>query len=1075
MARLAYTVLGGLGAQIDSEPAELGTRKQRAVLAQLLLARGDSVSVDRLIDGIWGPTPPDRAEVSVQAYVSGLRKALEPGRRPRTPSTVLLTRGTGYALIADDADVDIRVLYAAIVSAHERHRSGELATAARDLRTALADYRPLLPEFEGLAFRDEAAVHLERTIAEAREFSYELRLALGEHRALVPELEQAVRHAPLDEGLWVLLATARYRLGRQSEALAAIADARRILADEIGVDPGPRLRELERDILDHSPRLQGPTHNTVEVSSVDVAGVEVDRPANRETNSPHANADTATAAPPARADDEAALIGRSDELAVLHRAVLTSVQGPGGIVVVEGDAGAGKSALLGEAARRAAASAHLKVLWGRCIEDAAAPSMWPWVQILGAVLPDLTTDDRDALLDNDLGRMVTQGSTVIPPPREMPDAAARFRFYDQAADMLARVAHGHLLIIVLDDLQWADGASLELFAHMAARRTAGVTFFTSVRTRTQRAAVADALAAVSRLPEHRRIEVGPLSDDDISALVRRETREWPASGTVATIARRTRGNAFFVRELARILADRGAIDDGAVPAGVRDVVRDRLGPLAAATVALLEVAALIGSRVDLSLLASAAGMPTDEMLETLESAYAAGLISTAPDDPFTVEFDHDLIREAIAGRMSTARAYRIHLAIADQLENSTTSTAVSQRATHLWAAGPLADRSRTARTLLDAGRIALRSYDFDAAGRRLTGAAQLARTTGDDGLELQSITTLLDSEVARNGYFAADRELLRRARELGERASDDALLARLDYARFAAHSQLAEIGPARRYAEALAERARRSDQPVVQHLGMQAAAIDLFDRGHIGDAHRLLEAHAPIDGSVDGVQTDQLMIGRGFRAVAATLHVGPSYGRELFEQIDIGPDDPMSHLGTAIFAATAGALVGDADWVGEVGERMVGSSGHSALEYLRTGGERIYWWARAVSGSPDKAFDHIARLHDPRGEHRTGTGLWWSLYAEALVIAGRFEHVPALLRQAQDFAERTGQRYPDAHRLLVCAEFQNATDLPAATVHDTLREARRVAIRQQATTLCARIDAFAMDHGYWPDVTDTAL
>ncbi|MEE3850054.1 BTAD domain-containing putative transcriptional regulator [Gordonia sp. LSe1-13] len=1079
MARLAYTVLGGLGAQIDSEPAELGTRKQRAVLAQLILAAGAQVSVDRLIEGIWGASAPDRAEVSVQAYISGLRKALEPGRKPRAPSSVLVTRGAGYALVADDDQVDARRLTRVIADAHAQHRRGDSAEAAVQLRAALDGYRPLLPEFEGLAFRDEAAALLDRTIGEALEFSYEVRLALGEHRALVPELEQAVRRSPLDEGLWVLLATARYRLGRQSDALAAIADARKILADEIGVDPGPRLRDLERDILDHAPdlvlpdatgrvpRLVGPSDHVTAPPTVPDALAQAPG-GERTTITGSATADARSPEDAAGADI-GSLIGRTDELSVLHRAVLASLQGPGGVVIVEGDPGAGKSALIEEAARRAAAAADLKVLWGRCVEDAAAPSMWPWVQILGTVLPDLAPEDRTALLDNDLGRLVTHDTTVIPPPREMPDATARFRFYDQAANILAGVAERHLLIIVLDDVQWADSASLELFAHMAARRTPGVTFFASLRTRTRRLAVGNALATVSRLPEHRRIEVGPLTDDDISAMVRRETGDWPTPGTVASISHRTRGNAFFVRELARILADRGSIDDRSVPAGVRDVVRERLGPLPPATVELLELAALIGSRVDLSLLAAAAGRPIDETLEALEPADAAGLIGAEPDDPFAFRFDHDLIREAIAGRISTSRACRLHLAVADQLEGDPTAGATTQRATHLFSAGPLADRARTARALVEAGRIALRSYSFDTATRWLADAARLARGIDDRDLELQAITTLIASDVARNGYFAADRELLRRARELGEADADDALLARLDYARFAAHSQIADIRGAHRHADELAARARLSDNPVVKHLGMQATGIDLFDRGHIGQALRVLETYAPIDRAVSGLQLDQLMIGQGFRAVAATLSEGPAVGRELFEQIDTGPDEPMSYLGTAIFAVTGAALIGDVDWAREVGERLVRSSAHNALEYLRTGGERMYWWARAVGDSPDEALDHIERLHDPRQEQRTGIGLWWALYAEALVAAGRFEDVPVLLEHAQVFAERTGQRYPDAHRLLVCAEFQHATQHPATTVRDTLREARRVAARQEAHALRARIEAFATDHGY-PDL-----
>ncbi|AZG44692.1 BTAD domain-containing putative transcriptional regulator [Gordonia insulae] len=1052
MARLAYSVLGGLGAQIDSETVELGTRKQRAVLAQLLLSDGDPVSVDRLIDGIWGSSAPDRAEVSVQAYISGLRKALEPDRKPRSPSTVLITRGSGYALVADDDQVDVRLLVRRITDAHERHRAGDPAGAAEVLQAALTRYRPLLPEFEGLSFRDAAAQHLARTITEAQELSFEVRLALGEHRALVAELEQAVQRSPLDENLWVLLATARYRLGRQSDALGAIAEARRVLAEEIGVDPGPRLRALERDILDHAPTLDAPTPP---------ARVVVAAPTEPALS---ADADPGRPAPPATD----ALIGRTDELAVLHKAVLASLQGPGGVVVVEGEPGAGKTALLDEAATRAAGAADLEVLWGRCVEDAAAPSMWPWVQVLGAVLPEIDSADRTRLLDSDLGRMVTQGSTVIPPPREMPDATARFRFYDQAADLLEGVAETHLLIIVLDDLQWADNATLELFAHMAARRPPGVTFFASLRSSSHRPAVANILAALARLPGHRRIEVGPLTDDDISEMVRRETHEWPAAGTTESIARRTGGNAFFVRELARILADRGSIGDNAVPAGVRDVVRERLRPLGPDTIALLEMASLIGNRVDLGLVAAATDQSVDAALDALDAADAAGLVDVG-DDPFSFTFNHDLIREAVVDQVGATRARRMHLAIARQLDTRRMPNATAQRARHLWAAGPLADRLDTARALLAAGELSMRTYNFDVAEQQLSDAARLARAGGDVDLELAAITTRLFSDVARSGYFAADRELLSRARELGESTSDVALLANLDYARGAAHSQVADTRAAHRVAEELRGRAESSDDPVVVHLGMQLSAIDRFDRGHIGDAHRLLESYAPLDSDVAGLHTDQIVLARGFRAWSATLHVSPAAGRRVFDRIDVGPDDPVSHLGVGIFAVTAGAMSGDIDWVQEVGERLLSSSDHRALEYLRRGGERIYWWARALGDAPDEALGHLDRLDHGDHPQRTGIGLWLALHAEALTAAGRLERVPALLEQAQAFAERTGQRYPDAHRLLVCAEFQHCAAHPANVVQDTLREARRVALTQEAATLVARIESFASDHGYAPD------
>ena len=1005
MLGLSYTVLGGLGAQIGSDPVELGTRKQRAALAQLVLAEGAPLRADRLIEGIWGDSPPDRAEVSLQSYISGLRKALEPDRKPRSPSTVLLTHGTGYSLPTTPDQVDLRRLTTDLASARTLMQQGDTAAAAPLLQTVLESYRPLLPEFEGLAFRDEAADRLDRMLEAAREMSFEARMAAGDHRLLVTELDSAVERSPLDEGLWVLLATALYRLGRQSDALGAIANARRILAEEIGVDPGPRLRDLERDILDHAPHLDAP------VAPRDaIAAARTPAPDTPDTDP--LDAETLD-----QSDDAPSLVGRTDELAALHRAVLASMTGHGGVVVVEGEPGAGKTALIDEAGRRAAGAAELRVLWGRCVDDPAAPSMWPWVQILGTVLPQLDPADRERLLDSSLGRMVTEGVNVIPPPRQMPDAAARFQFYDQAADLLDGVAETSKLIIVLDDLQWADGASLELFAHMASRRTPGVTFFASLRSPTHRPVVASTLATLARLPEHRRFRVGPLRGDDISELIRRETQQWPEVATVSSIERRTGGNAFFVRELARILADQGSIVSSAVPSGVRDVVRQRLLGLSAETTELLDIAALIGTRVDLVLLATAAGRPVDVALDTLESAAAAGVIDLGPDDPFGFSFSHDIIREAIADGIPSMRARRIHLAIADALAGNSSPHAVTRVARHLWSAGPLADRERTTSALLTAGDIALRTYDLDGAKRHFGDASTLARATGDQPAELRAIATQLAGEVATHGYFAADPDLQERARTLATSLGDRRLLASLDYARCAAHIQVADARTGHRLANDLRARAERSDDPVVVHLGMQVAGIDEFTRGSFGAAHRILDTYGPID-DVDGLRDDQLMMARGFRAWAATIHLGGDAGRSLFATMSDARPDPRSRLGTAIFAVGAAAMIGDAEWALDAGQ-IIDSEGPGPLVYLRRGGERMYWWARAMTGDIDDALVRIDQL-DAGGpatgqpgspDHpRTGEGFWLGLHAEILVTAGKLTDAAALLDQADGFAERTGDR-----------------------------------------------------------------
>ncbi|WP_168698875.1 BTAD domain-containing putative transcriptional regulator [Gordonia paraffinivorans] len=1079
MRGLSYTLLGGLGAQIGSEPVELGTRKQRATLAQLLLAEGAPLRADRLIEGIWADAPPERAEVSLQSYISGLRKALEPDRRPRSPCTVLLTHGTGYSLPTTPEQVDLRRMSADVASARTLMQEGDTAAAAPLLQNVLDSYRPLLPEFEGLAFRDEAADRLDRMVGAARELSFEARMAAGDHRLLVTELESAVGQSPLDEGLWVLLATALYRVGRQSDALGAIANARRILAEEIGVDPGPRLRDLERDILDQAAHLDAPA------APRDTARVGRDGgPSSAGTgDGPGADSDAGSTGPlGAEPDDGPALVGRVDELAALHRSVLASMTGPGGVVVVEGEPGAGKTALIDEAGRRAAGAADLFVLWGRCVDDPAAPSMWPWVQILGAVLPRLDPADREHLLDSPLGRMVTEGVNVIPPPRQMPDAAARFQFYDQAADLLDGVAARHKLIIVLDDLQWADGASLELFAHMASRRTPGVTFFASVRTPVHRRIVASTLARLARLPEHRRLTVGPLGGDDISELIRRETLQWPEVATVSSIERRTGGNAFFVRELARILAAQGSIAANAVPSGVRDVVRQRLLGMSPQTSELLDVATLIGTRVDLVLLASAAGTAVDEALELLDSAATAGVVDLGPEDPFGFSFSHDIIREAIADGIPSTRARRIHLAIADALASNTSPHAVTRMARHLWSAGPLADRERTIEALLAAGDIALRTYDFDGASRHLGDAATLARATGDQEAELRAIAAQHASEVSAHGYFAVEADLRERARSLASALGDTRLLADLDYARCAAHIQVSDTDTGHRLATELRARAERSDDPVVVHLGMQIAGFDEFSRGDFGAAYRILDRYAPIE-PVPGLRDDQLAMARGYRAWATTIHLGRDAGRSLFGTLADTLGDPRSRLGTAIFAVGAAAMIGDARWALEAGQ-IIDSDRPGPLAYLRRSGERMYWWARAMTGDVDDALTRIDQLEaverngddrsggdageDSSAGHvrqRTGEGFWLGLHAEVLIAAGELTGAAALLDRADDLAARTGERYGDAHRMLVRARYEYVGGRTPGVVADTLARARRTALDQDAQALVQRVDALADEWG----------
>ena len=231
----------------------LGTRKQRAVLALLALEPNSAIPTERLIDALWGEDPPASARAVLQTYVAGLRKGLD-----RTGIEVA-TRGTGYALEVDSAFVDAERFRALVGEARELAGRGDRATAVETLREALALWRGRpLEEFHpepGLAV---AAERLEAQRLGATEERIEGDLAVGSSSGLVDELEALVAEHPYRERLRGQLMRALYLDGRQGEALEAYRDARRRLADDLGIEPGPDLRALERAVLEHDPVLDAP-------------------------------------------------------------------------------------------------------------------------------------------------------------------------------------------------------------------------------------------------------------------------------------------------------------------------------------------------------------------------------------------------------------------------------------------------------------------------------------------------------------------------------------------------------------------------------------------------------------------------------------------------------------------------------------------------------------------------------------------------------------------------------------------------------------------------------------------------
>ncbi len=246
---MEFRLLGPVEAIADGRPVPLPAAKPRALLALLLLSGGRVVSVDGLIDGLWGDEAPDTAGKALQVYVSQLRKAIGADR--------VVTKPPGYALRVDEGELDLDRFEQLAREGRDLLAEGDAKAASERLAEALALWRgPALAEFRDDPFARDAAARLEDARLGALEERIDADLALGRHAQLVPELEELVARHPARERIAGQLMLALYRSGRQSEALEVYRRTRETLNEQLGIEPGPELRELERAILQHDPALQ---------------------------------------------------------------------------------------------------------------------------------------------------------------------------------------------------------------------------------------------------------------------------------------------------------------------------------------------------------------------------------------------------------------------------------------------------------------------------------------------------------------------------------------------------------------------------------------------------------------------------------------------------------------------------------------------------------------------------------------------------------------------------------------------------------------------------------------------------
>jgi DNA-binding CsgD family transcriptional regulator len=383
-----------------------------------------------------------------------------------------------------------------------------------------------------------------------------------------------------------------------------------------------------------------------------------------------------------------AFVGRQQEMAELSRALEDAIAGRGRVVMLAGEPGIGKTRTAEELASIAEQRGVL-TLWGRCYEEQGAPPYWPWVQPIRAYLQAASAE---RLLSEagagaaDIAEIVPDmqgivGATSLQPPPDLPPEQARFRLFDSVTTFLKNASQNQPLLLVLDDLHWADRPSLLMleFAAQEVEDSRLVVLGTYRDVEVSRGhPLSQTLAQLARQRSFQRIHLGSLERESIDRLMVNLSGAAPSDEITQAIYEHTEGNPFFITEIARYLAHENELTpdrlrkrtwDLGIPEGVRDVIGRRLDHLSEGCNQALTLASVIGREFDLRQLAALMeNVSEDALLELLEEALDAHIIREAAGSLEGYQFTHALIQETLLDELSAARRVRLHARIASALE-----------------------------------------------------------------------------------------------------------------------------------------------------------------------------------------------------------------------------------------------------------------------------------------------------------------------------------------------------------------------------------------------------------------------
>jgi DNA-binding SARP family transcriptional activator/tetratricopeptide (TPR) repeat protein len=808
--------------------AALPGRQGRLLFAYLVLNRDRDCGRAELIDLLWPERPPAAADSALSALLSKLRRALGDGA---------LTGRSELRLVPPaPIEVDVEVAAAVAAEAEAAIDAQDWATAAASAREVLAvDLQTFLPDCEG-PWVAECRRELDTVRVRALEVLAEAGLRQGGRE--LGTAEQAARAAvaamPFRESAHCLLMEVHEAAGNPAEALRVFEELRILLRDELGTTPGAAAMAVHERLL----RGEAPTPRAVEPVDQKIPAV-------------------AWPAPLAAALGRHELIGRGRELELLAQCWDQAVGGARQLVLLSGDAGIGKTRLAAELGRRAHDDGAL-VLYGRFDEEAVAPYQ-PVVEMVrgwssGASLHPL----RDCLgvRAADLGILFAELGPP-PPDNDTDPDGRRLRFFDAVAALLGEAGAQGPLVLVFDDLHWADRPTLQLLRHLVRSPQPRQAMLLGTYREAELEPghpLLELIADVRREGTLQQLELAGLDECEVAQLVTALGVPSAERSFVHALHGETEGNPFFIEEVVRHLRGSGlrgvvSLTDAGVPDGVREVTARRLRRLDAQSRQALQVAAVIGREFDYDVLHAVSPLEEDALIGALEEGVEARVLREA-GRVGRYAFTHALVRATLYDGLSQLRRARLHGRVGEaiaRLRGADLDPHLPQLAHHFAQAAPVEQPERAIDFALAAARRADRQLAWEEAAqhyraalraRELMGAFDdplraellLAQGASEDraGMEIEARATF--QIAAATARVLGDASLLGRA-ALGH-AGQWSILGRVDEARQALLEEaLAALGEedsplrARLFAR-LALELYYSDQPE-RRLALSEQAVEL--------------------------------------------------------------------------------------------------------------------------------------------------------------------------------------------------------------------------------------------------------